>query len=128
MIQTQLPSLGDATLLHRVTGSVDVPQAEQGAADALRLVQQLAQQHHTIKLLLDLRGLHFDSLQAHKAWKLGFVEHPLVHQHVRYVAIIGDDTPPFHAERELMETEQVKFFVDLALGQRWLAQALLDNS
>lgn len=128
MIQTQLLALGDATLLHRVIGSVDVPQAEQGAADALRLLQQLAQQHHTIKLLLDLRGLRFDSLQAHRAWKLGFVEHPLVRQHVRYVAIIGDDTPPFHAERELMEAEQVKFFVDLALGQRWLAQAPLEDN
>ncbi len=48
--------------------------------------------------------------------------------HVRYVAIIGDDTPPFRAEQELMDSEQVRFFVDAAVAERWLERALGNGS
>ena len=52
-------------------------------------------------------------LQAHKAWSQGFARNPALQAHVQYVALIDDDTPPFRAERELMETEWLRFFVDL---------------
>jgi len=120
MIETSLSPTLAATVLHRVTGVIDQQQAEQGAAEALRFVQHLSSEHDSINLLLDLRGKHFLDLQAHKAWSQGFARNPALEGHVRYVAIIGDDTPQFRAEQELMDTEQVRFFVDAAVAERWL--------
>ena len=123
MIETSLfPTLA-ATVLHRVTGAVDQPQAEQGAAEALRFVHQLAHEHGPLNLVLDLRGKNFQDLQAHKAWSQGFARNPALQGNVQYVAIIDHDTALFRAERELMENDRVRFFVDVASAQEWLTQA-----
>lgn len=123
MIETSpFPSLA-ATVLHRVAGSVDQAEAEQGAADALLLVRRLAATHGPLNLLLDLRGKHFETLLAHRAWSQGFARNPALQAYVRAVAIVGDDTPALRAEQALLETEQVRFFVDLAPATAWLTQA-----
>ena len=122
MIETSRSPTLPATVLHRVTGTIDRQQAKQGAAEALRFVQHLSSEHGLINLVLDLRGKDFEDLQAHKAWSQGFARNPALQDHVRCVAIIGDDTPPFRAEQELMETERVRFFVDVAVAQEWLTQ------
>lgn len=123
MIETScFPTLA-ATVLHRVTGSVDQQQAEQGAAEALRFVLRLASEQGLLGLVLDLRGKQFVDLQAHKAWSQGFARNPALPGHVGRVAIVDDDTPLFRAEQELMQTEQVRFFVDVAAAQAWLMQA-----
>jgi hypothetical protein len=126
MIETSISPTLAATVLHRVTGVIDQQQAEQGAAEALRFVQRLSSEQGPINLVLDLRGKDFQDLQAHKAWSQGFARNPALQGHVRYVAIIGDDTPPFRAEQELMDTAQVRFFVDARLAELWLERAL-DN-
>jgi hypothetical protein len=120
MIETTLSPTLAATVLHRVGGAIDRPRAEQGAAEALRFVQRLSSRLGPLDLVLDLRGMHFEDLQAHKAWSRGFARNPALQGHVRSVAILGDDTPAFQAERELMETERVRFFVDGALAEQWL--------
>jgi hypothetical protein len=122
MIETALSPALPATVLHRVAGSVDRQQAEQGAAEALRLVQQLSAEHGPLNLVLDLRGKRFTDLQAHRAWSQGFGRNPALQGHVRRVAIIGDDTPALRAEQEMMQTERIGFFVDLEAAQEWLAQ------
>ncbi len=120
MIETsRFPTLV-ATVLHRVTGLIEQQQAEQGAVEALRFVQQLSSELGLVNLVLDLRGKHFADLQAHKAWSQGFARNPALQAHVQYVALIDDDTPPFRAERELMETEWLRFFVDPASAEQWL--------
>jgi len=122
MIETSLSPTLAATVLHRVTGIVDQQQATQGAAEALRFVHHLSSEHGPLNLMLDLRGKDFQGLQAHRAWSQGFARNPALHGHVQYVAIIGDDTASFRAEQELMETDRVRFFVDVAIAQEWLAQ------
>src|SRR5215216_6210322 len=122
MIETSLSPALAATVLHHVTGTIDQQQAEQGAAEALRFVQHLSSELGPINLVLDLRGKDFQDLQAHKAWSQGFARNPALQGHVRYVAIIGDDTPAFRAEQELMDTERVRFFVDSASAEQWLKQ------
>jgi SpoIIAA-like len=128
MIETSLSPTLAATVVHRVMGVIDRQQAEQGAAEALRFVQHLLTQQDPINLLLDLRGKHFQDLEAHKAWSQGFARNPVLHGHVRAVAIVGDDTPAFRAEQELMDTERVRFFVDGAVAQAWLAHASSEPS
>jgi hypothetical protein len=39
---------------------------------------------------------------------------------VQYVAILGDDTPAFRAEQELMNSERVGFFMDATCAEQWL--------
>ena len=122
MIETSLSLTLAATVLHRVTGPIDQQQAEQGAAEALRFVQQLSGEQGPINLVLDMRGKDFQDLQAHRAWSEGFGRNPALQGHVRCVAIIGDDTPAFRAEQELMQTDRVRLFVDDAAAQEWLLQ------
>ncbi len=126
MIETSLSPTLAATVLHRVTGLIDQQQAAHGAAEALRFVQHLSGDHGLINLMLDLRGKQFEDLQAHKAWSQGFVRNPALQGHIRYVALIGDDTPSFRTEQELMDSEQVRFFVEATLAEQWLEHAL-DN-
>ena len=123
MIETTLSPTLAATVVHRVTGVVDRQQAELGAAEALRFVQQAGTQQAPLNLILDLRGKHFQDLEAHKAWSQGFARNPALQGSVQYVAIVGDDTPAFRAEQELMNTERVRLFVDGVAAQAWLAQA-----
>ena len=125
MIETSLSPTLAATVLHRVTGTVDQQQAEQGAAEALRFVQQLSGEQGSINLVLDMRGKDFQNLQAQRAWSEGFARNPALQGHVRCVAIIGDDTPAFRAEQELMATDRVRLFVDAALAEQWLAARAL---
>jgi hypothetical protein len=119
---TRSPHL-PATVVHRVHGSVDRSQAEQGAAQALTFVRALSAEIGTLRLLLDMRGKQFVDLQAHRAWSQGFARNPALHGLVGYVAILGDDTPEFRAERELMDSDRVRLFVDAALVEQWLRQA-----
>lgn len=121
MIETSRSQRLAATVYHRVSGSVDRRQAEQGAAAALRFVEQLASAHGPVKLLLDLRGKQFADLQAHKAWSEGFARNPALQRLVCAVAIVADDTPAFRAEQELLTTEGVQFFVDVQRAEQWLA-------
>jgi hypothetical protein len=122
MIKTVFSSSFPLTVTHRMSGVIDLPHAEQGAADALRLVKQVLLECDSIDLLLDLRGAVFHDLQAHKAWSMGFVRHPDLQPHVGFVAIIGDETPTFRAEQQLLESERLRFFVDADAGRAWLAQ------
>jgi hypothetical protein len=76
MIETSRSATLAATVLHRVTGTIDQQQAEQGAAEALRFVQRLSSEVGPVNLVLDLRGNHFQDLQAHKVWSQGFARNP----------------------------------------------------
>jgi hypothetical protein len=77
--------------------------------------------------VLDLRGKEFQGLQAHKAWSQGFARNPALHGQVRYVAIVDHDTASFRAEREMLETDRVRFFVDIASAHEWLAGTRSDT-
>jgi hypothetical protein len=123
MIETSLSPTLAATVLHRVTGVIDMQQAQLGAAEALRFVEQLRAEYESVNLMLDLRGNAFRDLQAHKAWSQGFARNPALQGYVRYVAIVGEDTPTFRTEQELMDSEQVRLFVDVAAAERWLGHA-----
>jgi hypothetical protein len=124
LIQTQISTELNATLIHRVTGELDLLQAEQATAEALALAQQLLFNATSIHLLLDLRGMRFLGLQARRVWTEGFVRHPLLLHHTKYVALIADDLPAARAEQEVMETEQFQFFYDLDAGKEWLANKI----
>ncbi|MBX0326620.1 hypothetical protein K2Z83_02850 [Oscillochloris sp. ZM17-4] len=123
MIETALSPTLPATVVHRVTGVIDQAEAAKGAAEALRVVQGRFADHGPLRLLLDLRGMTFASLQAHKVWSQGFARSPDLAGLVHHVAIVGTDTPTLRAEQELLTTDRVHFFVDRADAEEWLAFA-----
>jgi hypothetical protein len=121
MITTTPSPTTAALVIHRVTGEIDEPEAAAGAREALEIVQRTATLHAPLALLLDLRGMAFASLAAHRAWSVGFARNPALGASVRRVAIVGDDTPAFRAEQALLASDQVRFFVDGAEAEQWLA-------
>lgn len=121
MITTSRSQLLPATIVHRVTGVIDQAEATQGAAEALRSVLEIVARHGPLRLLLDLRGMAFADLQAHKAWSQGFPRNPALADRLHHVAIVGTDTPVLRAEQEILTSERLHFFVDLAEAEQWLA-------
>jgi hypothetical protein len=121
MIETVLSPTLPATIVHRVTGIIGQAEAAQGAAAALGVVQARFASHGPLRLLLDLRGMTFADLQAHKTWSQGFARNPALAGVVHHVAIVGSDTSALRAEQELLTTEQLRFFVAPAEAERWLA-------
>jgi hypothetical protein len=121
MITTTASSTTAALVIHRVTGAVGEREAAAGASEALEFAQRAAALRGRLALLLDLRGVAFASLAAHRAWSVGFARNPALGAFVRRVAIVGDDTPSFRAEQTLLASDHVRFFVDRAGAELWLA-------
>ena len=123
MIQTYTDPGHPTTIIHEVRGSVDRAQAEQGAKESLLAVQQAHAAHGTLRLLIDLRGMHFVDLPAHRAWSVGFARNPKLNEYVSHAAIVGTDTQQFRVEQEQMSNARVGFFKDILLAMQWLAGA-----
>lgn len=123
MITTLLAPSSPAVVVHCVSGAIEPEEAALGADAALRCVQHASALHGPLGLVLDMRAAEFRSLAAHRAWSLGFARNPALQAHVHSVAIVAGDTPQLRAEQQLLETERVKFFIDLAAAEAWLAQA-----
>jgi hypothetical protein len=121
MIETALSPTLPATIVHRVTGVIDQAETAQSAAEALHITEERFADHRPLRHLLDLRGMTFASLQAHEAWSQGFPRSPALVGLVHHVAIVGTDTPVLRAEQEQLTTERVRFFVERAAAEAWLA-------
>ena len=123
MIQTYTDPGHPTTIIHEVRGSVDRAQAEQGAKESLLAVQQAHAAHGTLRLLIDLRGMHFVDLPAHRAWSVGFARNPKLNEYVSHAAIVGTDTQQFRVEQEQMSNARVGFSkISRLLCSGWPAQ------
>ncbi len=67
-----------------------------------------------------MRGYVFDNLESHKIWSIDFKQNSLLSEHVGRVALVGDPSPNLFAEKEMLETEELKFFTDFNLAYEWL--------
>jgi len=120
VIYTQLSPTLPATLIHRATGEIDLQQAENGAHEALQQVEDYAAQQGPLNLLLNLRDIRFQNMQAHRAWSLGFARNPTLQNFVQRVAILASDSPNSRAEQAMLGTDRLQFFFDLAACEQWL--------
>jgi hypothetical protein len=73
-------------------------------------------------LIINAKGVKFTSLVAHKTWSQGLEPYPALREKIIYCAFIFDDSPNARAEKELMTSERLKFFFDLAEGVKWLRE------
>ena len=70
-------------------------------------------------LIINLRGISFTDLAAHKTWKI-WSQNRLIKEKANYIAIVLVYSSHTKAEKELMETETVQFFFGLNDGINWL--------
>ena len=91
-----------------------------GADDALSVVKQVVSMGERFNLILDMRGYVFENLEAHKIWATEFRQHRLISENVGFVAVVGDAGPKLFAEKEMMETDVLKFFFDFNRAYEWL--------
>jgi hypothetical protein len=113
-----------ATLIHRITGEIDTPEVEAGVAKLVEMLHISVQKYGTINLIINAKGVKFMSLVAHKSWSQGIEPYPALREKIYHCAFILDDSPNARAEKELMESERLKFFFDLAEGVNWLTVSI----
>ena len=50
------------------------------------------------------------------------LRHRFLADNVNRVTIVGDSEPHFFAEKELFETDEIRFFTDFEIGFKWLKE------
>ncbi len=108
-----------ATIMHRISGDIDVEEVKRSINEANETVAKIIDKYGRFNLIIDLRGINFTDLAAHKTWKI-WSQSKLITGNVNYIAIVLAYSPHTKAEKELMETEKVKFFFNLNEGVNWL--------
>jgi len=119
MIETIECKMIPATIMHRITGDIDVEEVKSSISEANEAMNKIIDKYGMFNLIIDLRGISFTDLAAHKTWKI-WSQSRLITEKVNYIAIVLVYSPHTKAEKELMETETVQFFFDLNEGINWL--------
>lgn len=119
MIETIECKMIPATIMHRITGNIDVEEVKRSIDDANETMNKIIGKYGGFNLLIDLRGINFTDLASHKTWKI-WLQNRLIAKKLGYVAIVLVYSPHTKAEKELMETETVQFFFDFNEGIDWL--------
>jgi hypothetical protein len=111
MIKTTEYKMIPATILHQITGVIDVEEVKRGINKANEVINKVIHIYGRFNLIIDMRGISFTDLIAHKTWKIWSLSR-LIEEKVNYIAIVLVDSPHTRAEKELMETETLQFFFD----------------
>ncbi len=119
MIETIVCKMIPATIMHRITGNIDVEEVKRSIDEANEAMSKVIDRYGRLNLLIDLRGISFTDLASHKTWKI-WLQNKLMTKKVGYTAIVLAYSPHTEAEKESMETETVRFFFDLNEGIYWL--------
>ncbi len=119
MIETIECKMIPATIMHRITGNIDVEEVKRSINGANEVMNKIIDKYGRFNLLIDLRGINFTDLASHKTWKI-WLQTRLITEKVGYVAIVLVYSPHTKAEKESMETETVQFFFDFNEGIYWL--------
>ncbi len=123
MIETKEYQKIPVTILHRVTGKIDINEVKRGLAEAEEIIDKVIHKHGRFNMIIDPRGHDFSELAAHKMWKMWLMQDMPVKGKINYIAIIVPDS--LVGIKELMDTEKAKFFFDFDEGSNWL-QKMID--
>ena len=102
MIETTECKMIPATIMHRITGNVDVEEVKRSIDEANEAMKKIIDKYGRFNLLIDLRGISFTDLAAHKTWKI-WLQNRLITKKVNYTAIVLIYSPHTEIEKELME-------------------------
>ena len=120
MVETKILSESPTIVYHQVSGRMSEVEAAAGAAKAISMINSLVGKDMRFDFIVDMRAYVFDNLNAHRIWSIELKEQKLLKDNIHRVAIIGDDTPKLKVEKEMMESDTLKFFSELELANKWL--------
>jgi hypothetical protein len=70
MIKTTEYKRIPATILHQITSEIDVEEAKCGIIEANEVINKVIHKYGMYNLIIDLHGISFTDLAAHKTWKI----------------------------------------------------------
>ena len=70
MIKTTEYKKIPATILHQITGVIDVEEVKRGINEGNEVINKVIHIYARFNLIIDLRGISFIDLAAHKTWKI----------------------------------------------------------
>jgi len=120
MISSQTLKTSPHIILHKITGEISEAESQTGTDEAIACTQYSFEQHGRFHFLLDMRGYSFQTLEARRIWSLGFKTAKPIEDNVNLVAIVGDDNYTVRAEKEMLESETLRFFWDEESAKAWL--------
>jgi hypothetical protein len=120
MIETKIINEFPTIIHHRVKGPVMEKEAYAGAVEALSVAQQVCGRNKKLYLILDMRSCVFENLKSHKIWSAEFLRHRFLSENAASVAVVGDAGPQLSAEKEMFETDLLRFFSDFNDALKWL--------
>ncbi len=109
-----------ATLVHRISGEIAIDEAGSGAATLVRMLDSTIRRYGTVNLIIDAKGANFTGLISHRTWSQVLDEFPSIKKKINYCVLILDDTQKGRAEKELMDSERLRFFFDFDEAVNWL--------
>ena len=112
-----------ATIIHRITGDIDVEEVKHNITKANDAIIKIIDKYGSFNLIIDMRGINFKDLASHKMWKI-WSQSELITEKANHIAIVLTYSPHTKAEKELMETETVQFFFDLNDSINWLQNSV----
>lgn len=114
--------LNDSPLIlyHQAFNKATYEEHESGTWDPINLIRQSLGDPERFDLILDMTGHDFYSIEYYRFWSAGFKQNSFLQERVEKVALIGDDTKTFYIEKQMMETEELKFFIDVKSAFEWL--------
>lgn len=120
MISTQTIQTSPHIILHKITGEISEAESQKGTNEAIACTQSSYKEHGRFHYLLDMRGYSFHTLEARRIWSLGFKTAKFIEDNVNLVAIVGDNNYTVRTEKELLESESLRFFWDVESALKWL--------
>ncbi len=76
-----------ATIMHRISGDIDVEEIKRSINEADVAMNKMIGKYGMFNLIIDLRGISFTDLAAHKTWKI-WSQSKLITENVNYIAIV----------------------------------------
>lgn len=119
MIETTDYDKIPATVLHRVTGEIDVEEVKCSMTQVYEVVNEAVNKCGRFNLIIDGRGLKFTD-EAHMLWKQRIEDEPRFKEKMDYMIFILDYSSKTRAAKKRRESEIIRFFYDFDEGSTWL--------
>jgi hypothetical protein len=126
-METKLICNDPVIIHHKVSSFSDEEATLRGVNQAVALITDIAKDNKPISLLIDFSKADVHSshkLSAQKIWDVGFKENKEIRRHILKVATVAADSPKYRAEKEFMDSDTHKFFVDYNDALNWLKSSI----
>lgn len=127
VITTEILDSHTDTIYHRISSLSNKEALNKGVETALTLVQSVITQQGGFNLIIDLRSLPSSpsdyNFNNHQYWSREFKGNKMVISHVQKTAMIGPDNEKYRAEKELLDSDVLRFFFSFDDAVAWVTQA-----